>query len=126
MCGPHSALGLEAVERDRWPYRRERLRRPGASMGLMRAVLGGDTEVAVVVATTPAGISAPVAVVVSWVIAAELTVPDPVPDGIAPGFVGPYEVQVVCDQEGGPAALLINPWLFENLSLYARKLWVRH
>jgi len=24
------------------------------------------------------------------------------------------------------AALLISPWLFENLSLYARKLWVRH
>ena len=74
MCGPHSALGLDQVERDHWPYLRERLRRPGTSMGLMRAVLGGDTEVAVVVATTPAGVSS----------------------------------------------------LFENLSLYARKLWVRH
>jgi hypothetical protein len=126
MCGPHSALGLDTVERARWPYLREQLRRPGASMGMMRSVLGGDTEVAVVVATTPGGVSTPLAVVVSPVIAAELTLPEPRPGGVAAGFVGPYEVQVLCDPDGRPAALLMSPWLFENLSLYARKLWVRH
>jgi hypothetical protein len=126
MCGPHSALGLDEIERARWPYLRDRLRRPGASMGLMRSVLGGDTEVAVVVATTAAGVSSPLAVVVSPIIEAELTVRQPEPGEVVAGQVGPYEVQVLCDPEGRPAALLMSPWLFENLSLYARKLWVRH
>ena len=96
-------------------------------MGLMRAVLGGDTEVAVVVSTTPAGVSTPLAVLITPVIAAELTVPADVPPGsIAAAHVGPYDVDVVFDEQSRPAALLISPWLFENLSLYARKLWVRH
>ena len=97
------------------------------SMGLMRAVLGGDTEVAVVVATTPAGISSPLAVLVTPVIAAELALPvGPQPGSVGAAHVGPYDVDVVYDQTARPAALLISPWLFENLSMYARKLWVRH
>ena len=96
-------------------------------MGLMRAVLGGDAEVAVVVATTAAGVSAPLAVLVTPVIAAELTLPAVLePGSVVAAHVGPYDVEVVVDEQARPAALLISPWLFENLSLYARKLWVRH
>lgn len=128
MCGPNSAFGLAAAERSQWPYLRERLRQPGASMGLMRAVLGGESEVAVVVATSAAGISAPVAILVTPEIAGELRLPAEMgpSGGISPGHVGSYDVDVIYDAAGAPVAILISDWIFHNLAVYARKLWSRH
>ena len=126
MCGATSALGLAEAERTVWPDLRERLRRPGRLMGVMRGVLGGDAEVAVAVATTPAGVSQPLAVLVTPAIAAELQLPaDAVPGSTVAARVGEYDVNVLLDDEGAPVALLISPWIFENLSVYARKLWSR-
>ena len=65
VCGAHSALGLDEVERVAWPHLRERLRRPDRLMALMRGVLGGDAEVAVVAAVTPEGVATPLALLVS-------------------------------------------------------------
>ena len=62
MCGTNSAVGLSEQERVAWPLLRDRLRRPGQLMGLMRGVLGGDAEVAAVVTTTPSGIARPIAI----------------------------------------------------------------
>lgn len=126
MCGAYSAFGLDEAERLLWPHLRERLRQPGRSMGVMRGVLGGDAEVAVVVATTAVGISQPLAVLVTPAIEAELTMPaEPRRLATVPAKVGPYDVEALTDETGGPIALLMTPWLFQNLSVYARKLWSR-
>jgi hypothetical protein len=126
MCGATSALGLAEAERTLWPDLRERLRQPDRLMGVMRGVLGGDAEVAVAVATTPAGVAQPLAILVTPAIAAELSIPaDAAPDSVAPAHVGEYDVDVVLDAGRRPIALLMSPWIFENLSVYARKLWSR-
>lgn len=127
MCGPHSALGLEDAERELWPVLRERLRRPGRMMALMRGVLGGDAEVASVVAVTPAGIVQPLAVLATPAIADEITFADsPAVDGLRGGHIGDYDVDVLVDDAGDrPLAVLVSPWIFENLTLYTRKLWSR-
>lgn len=125
MCGAHSALGLEDVERVAWPHLRERLRRPGTLMALMRGVLGGDAEVAVVAAVTPEGVASPLALLVSPALAAELELA-PAREGtdVRTGHLGDYEVELLM-QEDAPVAVLMTPWIFENLSVYSRKLWTR-
>lgn len=126
MCGAYSAFGLDEAERELWPQLRDRLRQPHHLMGVMRGVLGSDAEVAVVVATSPAGVSQPLAVLVTPAIEAELTLPAEVPaDGVVRALVGTYDVDALTDAAGKPIALLMTPWLFENLSVYARKLWTR-
>jgi hypothetical protein len=126
MCGAYSAFGLDEAERELWPQLRDRLRQPHHLMGVMRGVLGSDAEVAVVVATSPAGVSQPLAVLVTPAIAAELTLPAQVPAaGVVRAKVGDYDVDALTDDAGRPIALLMTPWLFENLSVYARKLWSR-
>jgi hypothetical protein len=97
-------------------------------MGLMRAVLGGESEVAVVVGTTPAGVSAPLAVLVTPAIAAELRLPAGLGPrgGTGPAHVGPYDVEIVYDEAGEPAAVMMTEWIFHHLAVYARKLWSRH
>ena len=125
MCGAHSALGLEDVERVAWPQLRERLRQPGRLMALMRGVLGGDAEVAVVAAVTPEGVAAPLALLVSPALAAEIELDPPSGDAdLRTGRIGEYEVELVM-REGTPVAVLMTPWIFENLSVYSRKLWTR-
>jgi hypothetical protein len=96
-------------------------------MGLMRGVLGGETDVAVVVATSSDGLSVPRAILVTPAIADELAMSPGGPSrGVQIGKVGEYAVEVVVDEaSGAPLALLMSPWIFENLSLYARKLWWR-
>lgn len=126
MCGAYSAFGLDEAERTLWPQLRDRLRQPHHLMGVMRGVLGSDAEVAVVVATSPAGVSQPLAVLVTPAIEGELTLPADVPkEGVVRALVGPYDVDALTDRDGRPIALLMTPWLFENLSVYARKLWSR-
>ena len=137
MCGPHSALGLEETERDLWPELRDRLRQPGQLMALMRGVLGGDAEVAAVTAVTPAGVVRPLAILATPVIADEIDLDEEGDDEGASddaagdrvrGHIGDYEVDVLMTSRGGtrrPAAVLVSPWIFENLTLYARKLWTR-
>ena len=126
MCGPHSALGLEETERAVWPVLRDRLRQPDRMMALMRGVLGGDAEVAAVVAVTPVGIVQPIAILATPVIADEITDIGAADDGVAPARIGDDDVQVVVDdEEGRPLAVLVNPWIFHNLTLYTRKLWSR-
>ena len=127
MCGPNSALGLEETERELWPELRDRLRQPGQLMALMRGVLGGDAEVAAVTAVTPAGVVRPLAILATPVIAEEIDLDD-TGDTQASGRIGDYDVDVLMTDRGGvrrPAAVLVSPWIFENLTLYARKLWSR-
>jgi hypothetical protein len=133
MCGPHSALGLEETERELWPQLRERLRQPGQMMALMRGVLGGDAEVAAVAAVTPTGVVRPLAILATPVIADEIDL-DGAGDGDAKGagrrtgYIGGYQVDVLMTGTGGeerPAAVLVSPWIFENLTLFTRKLWSR-
>ena len=130
MCGPHSALGLDEVERELWPELRERLRQPGQMMAVMRGVLGGDAEVAAVTAVTPAGIVRPLAILATPVIAEEIDLDEPGADmGRRTGRIGEYPVEVLMtSSESGqrPAAVLVTPWIFENLTLFTRKLWTRH
>jgi hypothetical protein len=123
MCGPTSAIGLDDSERELWPQLRERLRQPDRMMALMRGLLGSDAEVAAVVAVEPAGTPA---------IADEISLVDePAPDAEnAPrrGLIGEYDVEVLTasvDGETRPVAVLVNPWIFENLTLFTRKLWSR-
>lgn len=127
MCGPHSALGLDDAERELWPHLRERLRRPGRLMALMRGVLGGDAEIACVTAVTPDGVVQPLALLVTPAIADEISYIGGVShDRVRPGKVGDYDVDVVVDDGGErPLAVLVSPWIFHNLTLYARKLWSR-
>lgn len=127
MCGPHSALGLEETEREVWPLLRERLRQPGRSMALMRGVLGGDTEIAAVAGVTPEGIVHPLAILATPAIAAEITLTgETAAEGIRRGLIGGDDVDVVVDETGErPVAVLVNPWIFHNLTLYTRKLWSR-
>jgi hypothetical protein len=127
MCGPHSALGLEETERELWPELRDRLRQPGQLMALMRGVLGGDAEVAAVTAVTPAGVVRPLAILATPVIADEIDLDDS-GDSRASGKIGDYDVDVIMTERDGvrrPTAVLVSPWIFENLTLYARKLWTR-
>jgi hypothetical protein len=126
MCGPHSALGLEEVERTHWPQLREQLRRPGHLMALMRGILGGDTEVGCVTAVTPSGVVHPIAVLVTPAIADEISqVADEGDNGVHVAKIGDDDVEVVLDDGGEPLAVLMNDWLFHHLTLYARKLWSR-
>jgi hypothetical protein len=127
VCGPHSALGLEETERELWPELRDRLRQPGQLMALMRGVLGGDAEVAAVTAVTPAGVVRPLAILATPVIADEIELTDSGQQRTK-GRIGDYDVDVLMTDQGGvrrPAAVLVSPWIFENLTLYARKLWTR-
>jgi hypothetical protein len=44
------------------------------------------------------------------------------------GLIGEYDVEVLTasvDGETRPVAVLVNPWIFENLTLFTRKLWSR-
>ena len=130
MCGPTSALGLAEHERVLWPFLRERLRRPGRLMGLMRAVLGDDVEVAVVVETTPSGVARPLALLATPAIAAEVELLEHGGAGdLRPGRVGGDDVEVVLGSVHGepvrPVAVLVNDWLRVNLHPYARELWHR-
>jgi hypothetical protein len=128
MCGPHSALGLEDTERELWPELRERLRERGHLMALMRGILGGDTEVAAVAAVTPAGVVRPLAVLVTPAIAGEIRLPADSEADRVTAQVGGDDVEVLMSTVAGtrqPAAMLINPWIFENLTLFTRKLWTR-
>jgi len=140
MCGSHSALGLEEAERDLWPQVRDRLRRPRHLMGLMRGVLAEDVEVAAVVAITPQGVVRPVALLATPFLADEVELVDGGENengnrnengnGLRPGRIGDYDVEVLLGQAGDrggprPLAILVNPWMFEHLALYARKLWSR-
>jgi hypothetical protein len=127
VCGPHSALGLEETERELWPELRERLRQPGQLLALMRGVLGGDAEVAAITAVTPAGVVRPLAILATPVIADEIELTDNGEEHAA-GRIGDYDVDVLMTERLGvrrPAAVLVTPWIFENLTLYARKLWTR-
>jgi hypothetical protein len=128
MCGTSSAVGLGEQERALWPLLRNRLRRPGRLMGLMRGVLGGDTEVAAVVTTTPSGIARPIAILVTPSIADEITLLDA--DGEADvrrALIGGDEVEVLIEQvnheDPRPVAILVTDWIREHLNLYARELW---
>lgn len=134
MCGPHSALGLDETERELWPELRERLRQPGQMMAVMRGVLGGDAEVAAVTAVTPAGVVRPLAILATPVIADEIDLDEPGADaddataGRRTGHIGDYPVEVLMTtsaSEPRPAAILVTPWIFENLTLFTRKLWTR-
>jgi len=132
MCGPGSALGLAEDERTLWPQLKERLREPGQLMGLMRGVLGGETEVAVVVAVRPDGIVQPRALLATDVLADELEMVGEQTDGdgdgeVRRGHVGDYDVDVLMgvDRHGErrPIALSMSPWISQLLFLYSRRLW---
>jgi hypothetical protein len=96
-------------------------------MGLMRGVLGGDTEVAAVVTTTPVGIVRPIAILVTPSIAGEITVLDG--DGctdVRRALIGEDEVDVLVDgADARPVAIFVTDWIREHLNLYARELWHR-
>jgi hypothetical protein len=127
MCGAHSSIGLDETERALWPLLRERLRRPSRLMALMRGVLGSDAEVAAVAAVTPSGIVEPLALLATPAIVDEISFVGHAEDGVRPGRIGDYDVDVIVDLAAGdrPLAVLVSPWIFHNLTLYARKLWSR-
>src|SRR5690606_34856260 len=143
MCGTVSAIGLEDRERELWPYVRDRLRRPGQLMALMRGVLG-DAEVGVVLTVMPHGTVTPVAI---------LATPQEIVDEIRlepeedeaerdtdnerdsgavrmlRAKVGDYDADILFgagpDGRPRPLAILITPWIQQHLLLYARDLWRR-
>lgn len=129
MCGPHSALGLDETERELWPELRERLRQPGQMMAVMRGVLGGDAEVAAVTAVTPDGVVRPLAILATPVIADEIDLDEPEngeSSSRRTGTIHDYPIEVLMTGSGDmirPAAVLVTPWIFENLTLFTRKLW---
>lgn len=119
-------MGLEEAEREMWPVLRERLRQPDRMMALMRGVLGGDAEVACVTAVTPAGVVQPLAILATAAIAEEITLVGGSVDGLRPGKIADYDVEVLVDDSGErPLAVAVSPWIFHNLTLYTRKLWSR-
>ncbi|WP_213453474.1 hypothetical protein [Rhizomonospora bruguierae] len=131
MCGSVSAIGLEDRERELWPYLRERLRRPGHLMAIMRGVLG-DVEVAAVVAVTPQGAVTTLALLTTAeTIAQEIHLPPQDRDrpGVRRGRIGDYDVDVLVgagpDGVTRPLAVLATPWIEQHLLLYARTLWHR-
>lgn len=128
MCGPTSAIGLDDTERALWPDLRERLRQPGRLMALMRGILGGDAEVAAVVAITPAGVVHPLAILATSGIADEIELTGPAGVERQRGRIADYEVEVLLGDVDGdrrPVAVMMTPWIFENLTLFTRKLWSR-
>src|SRR5262245_28773493 len=130
MCGPHSAIGLAEAERELWPQVRERLREPGSLMGLMRGVLGGAVEVAAVVATTPDGVVRPVALLATPALTEEIRLSEAGGVGVRPARIGEDEIDVLVASPSGqdrpePLAILVTPWMVQNLALYARNLWSR-
>ena len=129
MCGPNSALGLDQRERELWPQLRDRLREPGRLMAMMRGVLGGDSEVAVLVTVTPEGVARPVAILVTPPIEAEIELSQEGSDDLRRGRIGDDDVEVVMGSGHGepphPIALLTTDWMREHLYLYARELWHR-
>jgi hypothetical protein len=129
VCGTSSAIGLNEVDRADWPQLRERLRQPDHLMALIRGVLAGDEEVAAVAAVTPAGIVRPLAILVTPAIEDELDLGIPTGDDRTAGHIGDYEVEVLLDAaaegEQRAIAVLMTPWIFENLVLFSRKLWSR-
>ena len=135
VCGPSSAIGLGAAERDSSAELKERLRKPGHLMGLMRGVLGGDAEVAAIVAANPAGWVSPLALLVTPQIAGELTMSGTTSSedllaGRRQAKVGDYDVDVLVGlgaaDSGRPIAVLVSPWIMQHLHLYTRTLWHRH
>jgi hypothetical protein len=131
MCGSVSAIGLQDIERETWPYLRERLRMPGRLMGLMRGVLG-DAEVAVVIGVTPEGVVTVLAILASTeVIINELRLVEPEEgnEGLWRAMIGDDEVRVLVgewpDGNPQPLAILTTPWIEQHLLLYARTLWRR-
>src|SRR3954465_4386787 len=105
MCGTSSAVGLAEQERVLWPVLRERLRVPGRLMGLMRGVLGGDAEVAVVVSTTPSGIATPVAILITPEMEAEIVIADGGPEtDVRIGRIGDDPVEVLYGRVDGADA----------------------
>ena len=128
MCGPTSAIGLDDTERALWPDLRERLRQPGRLMALMRGILGGDAEVAAVVSITPAGVVHPLAILATPAVAAEIELTGSSDDDRQPGRIADYDVEVLLGDVDGdrqPVAVMMTPWIFENLTLFTRKLWSR-
>jgi hypothetical protein len=129
MCGTSSAVGLGEQDRTLWPLLRERLRRSGQLMGLMRGVLGGDTAVAAVVTTTPRGIVRPIAIIVTSSIADEITLLDAaVETDVRRALIGDDEVEVLIGpgtDDVQPVAIFVTDWIREHLNLYARELWHR-
>jgi hypothetical protein len=132
MCGSVSAIGLVDRERQLWPHLRERLRRPGQMMALMRGVLG-DAEVAAVVAVTPGGAVTPLAVLTTAEEIAQEIELAPHEAGhehaVRAARIGDYDVEVLMDTGAGgpgrPIAVLATPWIDQHLLLYARTLWRR-
>jgi hypothetical protein len=129
MCGSVSAISLEASERRSWPYLRERLRRPGHLMALMRGLLG-DVEVAAVTAVTPEGAVTPLAVLTTADAIAQEVRLGPGQDELRPGRIGDYDVEVLVeagpDGRPRPLAVLVTPWIEQHLLLFARTLWRRY
>jgi hypothetical protein len=131
MCGSVSAIGLEDSERELWPIVRERLRRPGRLMALMRGLLG-DTEVAAVVAVEPRGAVEPLAILATTQeINDEIHLcGEPGQDGVQPAKIGDYDAEVLVgegpDGRRRPLAILVNPWLDQHLLVFARTLWRRY
>ena len=101
-------------------------------MALMRGILGGDAEVAVVTAVTPAGVVQPLAVLVTPLIADEIELTgddaDQASDQVS-ARIGGDPIDVLMSTTAGsdrrPVAVLVNPWIFSNLTLFTRKLWTR-
>lgn len=124
MCGATSAIGLEDHERLLWAPVKDALRQPGQLAGLMRGFLA-ETEVAVVIATSPEGRVRPLAVLATREIAEEIVLPDRPPvTGWVPGQVLDYPAEIWL-AEGRPTALRVTSWMHEHLTLYARQLWSR-
>lgn len=97
-------------------------------MALMRGVLGSDAEVAVVATVRPDGVTRPVAMLVTPAIADEITLTSTPADGdLQAGRIGEYQVEVVVapGDPGTPIAVMMTPWIFENLNVFSRKLWSR-
>lgn len=92
----------------------------------MRGLLGSDAEVAAVVATTPDGIAAPIALLATPALIEELSFGEPLGEGWRAARIGDYDVTVAVDPKTDrPIAIGMTPWIFENLTLFGRKLWSR-
>jgi hypothetical protein len=98
-------------------------------MGVMRGVLAEEAEVAAVVAVSPQGTVQPLALLATRLLADDIQLVGGSPeDGVRPGRIGDYDVDVLLDPPtdktpARPLAVLLSPWIIRNLALYTRKLW---
>jgi hypothetical protein len=73
----------------------------------------------------------PVALVATLALTGEIELSEVSGEDVRPARIGDDDIDVLVASPPGqdraePVAILVTPWIVENLALYARNLWSRH